>query len=198
MSLLLGLAPFAGFFAVMRLFSPMAGLVAALAISALLCIWMHRRGKSIKILEIGSLLLFASLVLYTWVALPEWTVATVRLAVDGGLLAIVLVSLAIGTPFTMQYAREQVPRQYWDSPHFLAANRLISAAWAGAFAVLVAADVAAEYLSSIPLWIDVTASIAAFSAALGFTIRYPAIVRGRAQSASARSGEARSGSDVPQ
>jgi len=37
LSLLLGLAPFAGFFVVTRLVSPMAGLVAALAISALLC-----------------------------------------------------------------------------------------------------------------------------------------------------------------
>jgi hypothetical protein len=190
LSLLLGLTPFVGFFVVMRLVSPMAGLVAALAISALLCIWMHRRGKSIKILEIGSLLLFASLVLYTWVALPEWTVATVRLAVDGGLLAIILVSLAIRNPFTMQYAREQVPREYWNSPQFLAANRVISAAWAGAFAVLVAADAAAEYLSLIPLWIDITASIAAFSAAVGFTFCYPAVVRRRAQSASARTGEA--------
>jgi hypothetical protein len=174
----------------MRLVSPMAGLLAALTVSALLCFRMHRLGKSIKILEIGSLLLFASLVLYTWLAAPVWTVATVRLAVDGGLLAIVLVSLAIDSPFTMQYAREQVPREFWNAPQFLAANRVISAVWAGAFAVLLAADAAAEYVSSVPLWIDIAASIAAFVVAAGFTIWYPAVVRARAQSA--RSGESRS------
>jgi hypothetical protein len=192
LSLLLGLAPFAAFFAAARFISPMAGLLAALTVSALLCFRMYRRGKSIKILEIGSLLLFASLVLYTWVAAPVWTVATVRLAVDGGLLAIVLASLAINNPFTMQYAREQVPREYWNSPQFLAANWVISAAWAGAFAVLLAADAAAEYVSSIPLWIDIAASIAAFLAAVGFTIWYPGVVRARAQSTAARSAQSRS------
>ena len=192
MSLLLGLAPFVAFFAVMRLVSPLAGLIAAAAVSTLLCIRMYCRGKSIKILEIGSLLLFASLVLYTWVVMPAWTVATVRLAVDGGLLAIVLVSLAIGTPFTMQYAREQVPEEYWNRPQFLAANRLITAAWAGAFAILVGADAAAEYVPMIPLWIDITVSIVALAAATGFTIRYPAVVRRRAQSNAARSDESRS------
>ena len=78
--------------------------------SLLLCLRMRRRGESVKILEIGSLVLFGLLVrVYAGSAAPPWTVATVRLAVDAGLLAIVLVSLAIGRPFTLQYARERVP-----------------------------------------------------------------------------------------
>src|SRR5262249_1322174 len=140
MGILLGLTPFVAFFAAARLVSPLAGLLAALANSALLCAWMYRGGKSIKILEIGTLLLFGSLVLYTLTAAPAWTVATVRLAVDAGLLTIVLVSLAIGAPFTLQYAREQVPEEFWATPQFISANRLISLAWAAAFAILVAAD----------------------------------------------------------
>jgi hypothetical protein len=70
----------------------------------------------VKVLEVGSLALFGALLLYTLIAAPDWTVATVRLAVDGGLLAIVLVSLAIGMPFTLQYARESVPKELWTSP----------------------------------------------------------------------------------
>src|SRR6516164_5058454 len=38
----------------------------------------------------------------------EWTLTAVRLAVDLGLLAIVLVSIAVGRPFTIQYARERI------------------------------------------------------------------------------------------
>ena len=180
MGLFLGLTPFIAFFLMMRLVSPMAGLVSALGVSALLSAWMYRSGKSIKILEIGSLLLFGALVLYTWIAAPRWTVATVRLAVDAGLLAIVLISLVIGKPFTLQYAREQVAREFWSSPQFLAANRLITAAWAGAFAVLVAADAAAEYLTWIPVGVDAAVSVAAFLAAVGFTIWYPTVIRRRA------------------
>jgi hypothetical protein len=183
MGLLLGLTPFVAFFVAMRLASPLVGLLAALANSALLCAWMYRSGKSIKILEIGSLLLFGTLVLYTLVAAPAWTVATVRLAVDAGLLTIVLVSLAVGRPFTLQYAREQVPEEFWAAPQFISANRLITIVWAAAFAVLVAADAAAEYLPSVPIWMDVAATIAAFGGAVGFTIWYPAMLRRRTQAA---------------
>lgn len=177
MGILLGLTPFIAFFVLMRAVSPLAGLIAGLLASALLGVRMWQRGESIKILEIGSLVLFAGLVVYTLVAAPVWTVASVRLAVDGGLLAIVLVSLAIGRPFTLQYAREQVAKEFWTTPRFIAANRLITAVWAGALVVLVAADWAAEYLPAVPLWIDVVTSILAFVGAVWFTIWYPARLR---------------------
>src|SRR5262245_6385076 len=116
MSILLGLSPFIVFFVLMRLFTPVAGLIAAFGVSSLLCLRMRRRGESVKILEVGSMMLFGLLTAYTLVAAPRWTVATVRLAVDGGLLAIALVSLAIDQPFTLQYARERVPEQFWGLP----------------------------------------------------------------------------------
>lgn len=176
-SLLLGLAPFAVFFVLMRLVSPVAGLGGALAISLLLCLRARRRGESLKVLEIGSLVLFALLTAYTLLAAPPWTVATVRLAVDGGLLAVVLTSLAIRRPFTLQYAREQVPQQLWTSPIFLVTNRRITAVWAAAFVVMVAADGAAEYVPTVPLWLDIAASLAALLSAVWFTRWYPRVVR---------------------
>jgi hypothetical protein len=138
MSILLSLSPFAVFFVLMRLRSPMAGLVGALVASLLLCAFVRRRGEAVKILEVGSLALFGLLCAYTWLGAPTWSVATVRLAVDAGLLAIVLVSLAIGQPFTLQYARERVPEHIWAMPVFFTTNVIISSIWAGAFAVLVA------------------------------------------------------------
>jgi hypothetical protein len=136
MSILLGLTPFIVFFVIMRAVSPLAGLAAAFALSVLLGLRQWRRGESVKVLEVGSLVLFGVLLLYTLIAAPDWTVATVRLAVDGGLLAIVLVSLAIGMPFTLQYARETVPKELWTSPLFMTTNRRITAVWAAAFAVM--------------------------------------------------------------
>jgi hypothetical protein len=183
MHILLSLTPFIVFFGLMRAASPLAGLGAAFALSMLLCLRQWQRGESVKMLELGSMLLFGALSLYTLMAAPIWTVATVRLAVDGGLLIIVLVSLAIDRPFTLQFARESVPQEYWTTPQFIATNRRISAAWAAAFAVMTGADAAAEYLDTIPLWIDIAATIAAFGAALLFTVRYPAAVLRRQTSA---------------
>lgn len=180
MGILLGFTPFIAFFVGIRLFSPLAGLAAALAVSLGLGLRALRRGQTPKILEIGSVALFAALTLYALVGAPLRTVATVRLAVDGGLFAIVLVSLAIGRPFTLQYARESVPEQYWASPRFLTVNYLITSAWAGAFAVTVAADASAEYLPALPLWVDIAATALALAGAFAFTIWYPAKVRRQA------------------
>ena len=151
----------------------------AVIVSALLCLRMIRRGESLKILEAGSLVVFGALTAYTLLAAPAWSVATVRLAVDLGLLAIAVVSLAIGRPFTLQYARERVPEPVWALPVFHTTNRLITAVWTGAFAVLVGADALAEYVAAVPIWVDVAASIAAFGAAVWFSRWYPAAVQRR-------------------
>jgi hypothetical protein len=178
-NILLSLSPFAVFFVLMRGHSPLAGLLGALVTSVLLCVRMHRRGEAMKILEVGSLVVFGALAAYTLALAPRWTVATVRLVVDLGLLAIVVASLAIGRPFTLQYARERVPRQFWDLPVFFTTNQRITGAWGAAFAVLVAADLGAEYVETIPLWVDVAASVAAFVGAVWFTRWYPAAVQAR-------------------
>ncbi len=183
MSILLSLTPFALFFVLMRLHSPVAGFIAAFTASSALCLHERVSGHTVKILEIGSLLLFGLLLAYTWLAAHVWTVATVRLAVDLGLLTIVLVSLAIRLPFTLQYARETVPEQFWAMPVFMAANRAISWVWAGAFAALVAADALAEWVPAMPLWVDVAGSVAAFVLAVWFSRWYPGVVRRRALAA---------------
>jgi uncharacterized membrane protein len=183
MNILLSLSPFIAFFALMRLVHPLAGLLGAFAVSVLLGVRQWRRGESVKVLEIGSLALFGALVFYTLVAAPEWTVATVRLAVDTGLFAIALVSLLVGQPFTLQYARESVPKEFWSSPLFLRTNRQITAVWTAAFAVMAGADAAAQYVEAVPLWIDIVATVAAFAAAFWFTRWSSARARRRAGAA---------------
>ena len=185
MSILLSLSPFLVFFALMRLASPLAGLVAAFAVSVLLCLRMAWRRESVKILEIGTAALFGGLVAYTLLAAPEWTVATVRLAVDTGLFAIAAVSLAIRQPFTLQYARERVPEPIWALPVFYTTNRAITTVWAIAFGLHVAADAAAEYAPAIPIWFDVAVVVGALAAAVWFSNWYPNVVRRRFQPSAA-------------
>jgi hypothetical protein len=179
MSILLGLTPFIVFFVLMRLVHPLAGLSAAFVVSLLMGFLQWRRGESTKVLEVGSLALFGALTLYTLIVAPQWTVATVRLAVDGGLFLIAAVSLVIGQPFTLQYARESVPREFWNSPVFSSTNVRITAVWTAAFAIMTAADAAAEYVEAVPLWVEIAATVAAFVAAVWFTRWYPAMVRRR-------------------
>jgi hypothetical protein len=125
----LGFAPYVAFFVVLRVGTVEAAMWAAFAVAALVALYGRWRGRSAKILEVGAVTLFGLLALFTAVSHWEWTLTAVRLAVDLGLLAIVLVSIAIGRPFTMQYARERIPEQHWQTPLFLAINRRITWVW---------------------------------------------------------------------
>ncbi len=86
---------------------------------------------------------------------------------------IVLVSPALRRPFTLQYAREQVPSDLWGSPEFVRTNYVITAAWAVAFAVMVLADVTLTYLPALPRSISIVATVLALVAAVKFTGWYP-------------------------
>jgi hypothetical protein len=56
-----------------------------------------------------------------------------RAIAAGALCVIALVSLLV-TPFTEQYAKEIVPREYWTTPLFKRTNVVFTALWALAFA----------------------------------------------------------------
>ncbi len=177
MSILFGLTPFIVFFLLMRWSTPLLALVGATAMSAILMGRLALRGGNIKILEVGSLILFALLTLYTLSMHPDWSIAGVRLAVDGGLALIVLFSLAIRRPFTLQYARESVPEQFWTHPLFIRTNNIISAVWAVNFLISAGCDAVAIYFPTVPVSALVALTISAFVAAIWFSIWYPAYVR---------------------
>ena len=183
MNILFGFAPYIAFFLFMQLVSIDAGFWAALAVAVLNAGRDWARTGSLKILEVGTVLLFAALATFTSVEHWKWTVMAVRLAVDAGLLAIVLVSQAIGRPFTLQYARERVAKQYWHAPLFLTINRRITWAWAGAFAALVVAHALVVFVPQVPWWLDIVATICALAAAIRFTMWYPEHARKKAEAA---------------
>jgi hypothetical protein len=184
MGILLAFAPFIAFAAIDRLIGSAEGLFAGFAVSAVLLLrdWLGGN-RSPKVLDIGTVTLFGALALYTLVANPAWSIFSVRLVVDAGLLVIVISSLLIGQPFTLQYAREEVPQTVWTSPQFVRANYVISAAWALAFVVLVAADLAFLYIPDLPPRASVIATILALVGAIKFTSWYRDRSRAAARSA---------------
>lgn len=173
MGILLAFAPFLAFALVERLVGPVAGLVTGALVSLALLLRDLAHGRPAKLLEIGTVILFGGLSLYAQAAAPGWSTIMVKLLVDAGLLLIVLASLAIGRPFTLQYAREQVPAAYWQTPQFLHVNRVITAAWALAFAVMVGAELMMLHAPGIPLRFGVIATILALAGAIWFTGWYP-------------------------
>ncbi|HET7884611.1 MAG TPA: hypothetical protein VFL62_00160 [Bradyrhizobium sp.] len=130
-------------------------------------------GRSAKILEVGTCILFGSLAVYAYLLSANWPIVGVKLAVDIGLLAIVLFSLVIGRPFTIQYARERVPQEFWDNPKFFRTNLLITLVWLAAFVAIIVADLVLLYMPDVPHAVGVLLTIGALYGAFKFTVTYP-------------------------
>jgi len=174
MGILLAFAPFIVFAVLDRFFGPTGALAAGAGVSAaLIARDLVGSGRSMKILEVGTFILFSGLALYTVLSAANWSVIGVRLCVDAGLLAVVLASMAVGRPFTLQYAREQVPPQFWNQPEFIQTNYVITGVWALAFFVMVFAEMALLYVPGLPPRAGVVAIILALVGAVKFTGWYP-------------------------
>jgi hypothetical protein len=179
MGILLAFAPFIAFAVVDRLAGSTEGLVAGAVVSTGLLLRDLIRGRAAKVLEIGTAILFGGLALYALLSQPAWSVIGVRLVVDAGLLLIVLASMAMRRPFTLQYAREQVAPELWDAPEFVHTNYVITAVWALAFAVMVAAELALLTVPGMPPRIGIAAIVLALIGAVKFTGWYPERVKAR-------------------
>lgn len=137
-----GILPWLGSGIVGGGFGGAAGAAAGLALAAFAIGRTRFAGESPKMLEAAAAVYFG---LYLGEVLlaggaffgrhGPWLMHAVLAAVAFG-------SILAGRPFTLQYAREDWPRAYWDNPAFLRTNVVISHCWG--FVFLVGAIIAAK------------------------------------------------------
>jgi hypothetical protein len=173
MMVFLILAPFGAFATLMMLTSATISLFAGAGVAAATIAYDVIRGGSIKMLAVGSLILFNALGCYIAFVDSSWSSPTVRLAVDGGVLVIALASILLRFPFTLQYAREIVDAETRKLPGFLHANYVITWAWTAAFVLMVIVNLLMIYLPNLPLWAGIAIALAARNSAAYFTKWYP-------------------------
>jgi hypothetical protein len=164
------------------------GALVALAI-ALINMAITRPRWPPKIINLILASLFLVLTLIGFVgnrSINGWLVAWASGLVTVTLGLLLLVTMPI-LPFTEQYARERVPREYWGRPVFKRVNRVLSLAWAAAIVIIGLASMAvavlheragstssADLLDLILNWV-VTIAILVFM--VRFTAIYPDRVR---------------------
>jgi hypothetical protein len=153
--------------------SAAASLFAAAAICLMVIAYDILRGRSIKMLGAGSVVLFGALGGYLTLVDSSLSSSAVKLAVDAGVLAISLMSLVIRQPFTLQYAREVVDAATAELPGFRTANYVITWAWTVAFLLMLMASVLMIYVPGLPLWSGIAIAFAARNTAVYFTKWYP-------------------------
>ena len=173
MTLFLLLAPFGAFALLMLVTTAEISLFVAAAIClAFIGIDLYR-GRSIKILGAGSVLLFSGLGAYIALIDPLMSSSAVKLSIDIGMLTIALGSLIIRKPFVMQYALEEVDAATAKLPGFIKAVYLITWAWCAAFVLMIVGNVLTIYVPGLPLWSSLVIAFAARNSAAYFTTWYP-------------------------
>ena len=173
MAIFLILAPYGAFATLMLVTTAAVSLFVSAAICLIVMACDVLRGRSIKMLGAGSVILFVALGLYLILVDAGVSDSAVKLTVDAGMLAIALMSLAIRRPFTLQYAREMVDAETATLPGFLKANYAITWAWTAAFLLMLVANGLMIYAPGLPLWSGIAIAFAARSTAVYFTKWYP-------------------------
>lgn len=112
---------------------------AAAAVAALFLLARSVRRRSPDLLGAATAVFFTAMAALA-LADPEsglrhWTSALA----NGALALTALASIAVRQPFTLVFARAEVPEEHWHSPLFLRVNLVITAIWTVSFAVAAAA-----------------------------------------------------------
>ena len=179
-----GWLPWVLFFALSRTGLPRAGVIAGLLVALYPTGAQAVRGLSVKAPD--------------WTTLAFFTVAAVSVIVGGSTLllfwkySLVVVwvlfagmawaSILFGEPFTLQYARETTPPEFWQHPVFVRTGLILTLVWAGVFTLNLA--IAGAAVGPInPPWFAIVLPMLTVVGAFVFTARYAAAVSRRAAAA---------------
>jgi hypothetical protein len=173
MTIFLILAPYGAFALLMMVTSAAASLFSAVAVCLCVIALDVARGRSIKILGVGSAIVFAAVGGTVALIDPGMSTSAVKFAVDAGIFGISLLSIVLRYPFTLQYAREAVDAETARLPGFLHANYLITWAWTGAALLMMIGNIALLYVPGLPLWSGLLITFAVRNSAIYFTKWYP-------------------------
>jgi len=159
--------------------------VLALALALTIVAVGRLRGGSLKLLELSDLSFFGCLAVVVALAsggTQDWLETWSGEIANVALVVIAAGSIAVRTPFTIQYARERVDPSVWNTPRFQRVNYAISGAWALAFAVQAASGAFGDAVlnDSNNLWTGWIIQIFALILAVQFTVWYPKRTRGLA------------------
>lgn len=132
------------------------------------------------ILQWGTFLFFiACLVAVNFMKLAA-VAKNIGVLSNGFLAGIIWVTVFVGKPFTLQYARAEVPKEHWNDPALIRVCQIIAAVWA----VLLTFSAAISVLKTArpglwPEWIYFDISIAVILGGSVFTSVYKKHKRGQ-------------------
>jgi hypothetical protein len=157
------------------------GAIGAL-IASLVLLGPDVRKRKVKMLDAATVVFFAAMTIAGIIVSPQdgaWLDRWANTISSGVLGVLVLVTLPF-RPFTEDYAREQTPREIWNTPRFRQTNRLITLVWGAVFVGTAICGAIAVTSPSTSDWTNWILPIVLIVGAFKFTRWYPerAVVSG--------------------
>ncbi len=174
LKLVVSFAPWIAFLIIARdtLFRVQVGLVVALGLAVVMAVLRLHRGV---VMYVG-LVFFTAATVAVLVFHNMWTVKHLGVMANGALALGAWVTMLIGKPFTLDYARQHTDPAKWHDPLFVRTNVRLTALWATAFTI----NTAVAWLLMqrlLPQWVCHATTYAVLVAAAAFTTWYPSHVR---------------------
>jgi hypothetical protein len=130
----------------------LAAVVAGLALAVVINVGTLLRRQPLMVLEAGTAVVFAVFVIMALTLPEDFLERWLQPLGNAGLFVIVLISILIGKPFTLQYARRSTPPEQRDEPGFVYVCRLLAWLWAGTMGFMT-------IVSAIPPIVDGDATV---------------------------------------
>ena len=124
--------------------------------------------KKGMILAWGTLLFFISCIILVNVLNIVWVAENMAALANGVFAAIVWISILIGCPFALQYARQEVPREQWNDPQLVRGGLHISLFW-GVMMTISALIAVVEKMVGTPSTFNFTLSLLMIGVGSGYT-----------------------------
>ncbi len=170
-TLILGFAPW-----IIYLFMPTSTLnefKIAIILSLIACVvCQFRELKKGFVLSWGSLLFFLLMTVGVVVLTNSWIIKNAGIISNSALIIITFISIIIGKPFTIQYAKETVPSERWKHPLFIRINYLLSIFWLVVFMIGLLLYLIRDYFQ-ISHWIYAFISYIPLIIGIFFTAWFP-------------------------
>ena len=92
----------------------LAAVLAGLGLAVVINVGSLVRRQPPMVLEAGTAVVFAIFVIMALTLPDDFLERWLQALSNAALFAIVLISILVGKPFTLQYARKSTPREQWD------------------------------------------------------------------------------------
>lgn len=182
LKLLLGFAPWIAFLFIAHgsLFRLKLGLVVAAILTLVMAVTKLHRGV---IMWVGiAFFTYASIAVLVFENM--WTVRHMGILANGALALGAWGTLAVGRPFTLEYAREHTDPSRWNDPLFIRTNVIITTVWAVVLSIGAGLAWLKTQPTGQPEWVLEVTNYAFMLSAVTFTNWYPVAVKRKALAAS--------------